>query len=84
MSEIKQRLVAEFEKNSMEKVRVYLQEFHGQTYCDIRAWIAERAGQEGGEFATKKGITLAGELLPELRSAIDAAISVLNGDGGEK
>jgi len=77
MIETKQRLIAEFEKNSMEKVKVNLQEWHSQTYLDLRVWVAEKAGQEGAECATRKGITLNVELLPELRAAIEKAISIV-------
>jgi hypothetical protein len=82
MTKEKTRLVAEFQKNSLEKVRIHLQEFHGQTYCDIRVWVAEKAGQSGAECATRKGLTLNVELLGELRSAIDEAIRALE-DGSE-
>jgi RecB family endonuclease NucS len=73
--ETKQRLIASFEKNSAEVVKVHLQEWHGQTYLDLRVWIAEKAGQEGAECATHKGITLNVELLGDLKKAIDKALA---------
>lgn len=69
------RLVAEFEKNSAEIVRIYLQKWGQGVYCDIRVWMALRPGDEAGEQPTKKGITLAVELLPELRKAIDKVLA---------
>jgi hypothetical protein len=77
MSEEKTKLVAEFQKNSLEKVRVHLQEFRGQTYCDIRVWVAEKAGQSGAECATHKGLTLNVEVLPDLIRALNEAQRVL-------
>jgi hypothetical protein len=79
MTKEKTRLVAELQKNSAEKLKIYLQEFRGQTYCDIRVWVAEKAGQEGGECATHKGITLSVELLPDLIRVLNEAQRVLDG-----
>ncbi|MGB7294201.1 MAG: transcriptional coactivator p15/PC4 family protein [Candidatus Aminicenantales bacterium] len=79
MTEEKPKLVAEFEKNSAEMIRVHLLEWKTQVYIDIRAWF--RA--EGNVLRpTTKGVRLNAELLPELRSAIDAVISALE-DGPE-
>jgi len=83
MIETKQRLIAEFEKNSMEKVKVNLQEWHSQTYLDLRVWVAKKAGQAGAECATRRGIILNAELLPELRRVIDAAIAEVEPGGGQ-
>ena len=43
----KQRKIDEFFKNSMEVVRIYVQEWKGSDYIDIRVWYSERAGQNG-------------------------------------
>ena len=77
------RLVAEFEKNSAETIRIYLQKWGRGVYCDIRVWTAFRPGDEAGEQPTKKGITLAVELLPELRKAIDKVLAEVE-FGGEQ
>ena len=75
--ETNQRLIAEFDKNSAEKMKIHLQEWKAQTYLDLRVWTSEKAGQEGAERPTHRGITLNVELLGELKKAIDAAISAL-------
>jgi hypothetical protein len=75
-----QRLIAEFTKNSLEKVKVHVQRWKNQHYVDIRVFFLD---EEKAEHATRKGLTLSTELLPQLRSAIDAAISAIE-DGGEK
>jgi hypothetical protein len=81
MSEEKSRLVSEFEKNNAEMVRIHLIEWKAQTYVDIRVWYR---GDDGALHPGTKGIRLNAELLPELRSALDAAISALeNGAGVE-
>jgi len=77
------RLIAEFEKNSAEIIRIYLQKWGRAVYCDIRVWMALRPGDEAGEQPTKKGITLAVELLPELRKAIDKVLAEVE-FGGEQ
>ena len=78
-----QRLVSEFEKNSAEVVKVHLQTWKQGRYVDIRIWAALRPGDAAGEHPTKKGLTLAVELLPELRKAIDKALAEVE-FGGEK
>lgn len=80
-----QKLIAAFEKNSVEVVKIHLQEWRSQRYLDIRVWTSLEAGDGPGEQPTKKGITLAVELLPELRKAIDRVIAELEfGDVKEK
>ena len=69
-----QRLIAEFDKNSAEKVRVTLQEWKCQTYLDIRVFYSD---DKGAWLPTKKGITLNAELVGELRAGIDAALAAL-------
>ena len=72
----KQRLIASFEKNSLEKVRVHLQRWKNQTYVDIRAFFLN---DQKTEHATKKGITLNVELLPQLIQALQEAEGVVEG-----
>ena len=77
MSENKSRLVAEFDKNSMEMVRVHLTRWRDVDYVDVRIWVKGEPGSSGAEQPTTRGIRISAELLPELRSAIDAAIEAL-------
>jgi hypothetical protein len=84
MSETQGKLVAEFEKNSSETVRLFLQTWRQGQYCDIRVWTALRPGDEAGEQPTHKGITLRVDLLPELRKAIDKVIAEFEFGEGEK
>jgi len=67
-----QCLIAEFTKNSVEKIKVHLQRWKNQTYVDLRVYFVD---DEMAEQPTKKGITLNIELLSELRKAIDAALA---------
>ena len=69
----KQQLIGEFDKNSVEKIKVHLQEWKGSTYIDLRIWIKPDAGENGGEIATKKGLTLHVELIPDLIAALEKA-----------
>jgi hypothetical protein len=76
MNETKQRLVASFDKNSAEVVRVHLQTWKSQRYVDIRVWAQARPGDgEAAAQPTHKGITLNIELLDELRKAIDSVFA---------
>jgi hypothetical protein len=87
------RHIATIEKNSAEELHVDLHEWKAETYVDIRVWYRGEPGADGDVQPTKKGLRFNAELLPDLRSAIDAAIEVLeNGpsvevvqdqDGGE-
>jgi len=70
----KQRLIASFEKNSLETVKVHLQRWKNQTYIDIRAFFLDK---EKAERATKKGITLNVEILPQLIQALQQAEAVI-------
>ena len=71
MNKNESRLIAEFDKNSAEVVKVNLQTWKAQTYFDVRVWYRDGAGHEGAENPTHKGITLNVELLPDLRRALD-------------
>lgn len=62
-------LIAEFEKNARERVRVALTEYGGHQLVDVRAFYQDAAG----EWKPGKGLALRRELLPELRRAIAAA-----------
>jgi hypothetical protein len=56
-----------FSKNSLEEVRASLTEYKGKQYIDLRVFY--KADDE--EFRpTKKGLTLALELIPELEEAV--------------
>jgi hypothetical protein len=66
------RVIAEFQKNSVEFVRVCLSEFKGSYYFDVRIWVQEAAGEPGNLKATKKGLCLNIELLDDLKRALEA------------
>ena len=69
----KQQLIDQFDKNSMEVIKVHIQEWKGSTYVDMRVWIKPDDGENGGEIATKKGLTLHVELIPDLIAALEKA-----------
>lgn len=96
MSDINQRLIASFQKNSAEVVRVHLQTWRSQRYVDIRVWAQARPGDgEAAAQPTHKGITLNTEFLGDLKKAIDKALAEIaleeskaekqaNGSGAEQ
>jgi hypothetical protein len=63
-------LVAEFEKNASEVVRVRLTEYQGKELLDIRSFYEERGT---GERKPGKGLAIRRELLPDLKAAIEKA-----------
>jgi hypothetical protein len=72
------RLIASFDKNAVEEVRVHLVEWRDRVYVDIRTWRKPKPG-EGAAHPMTGGFRIAAELLSNLRSAIDAAIDHLEG-----
>ena len=75
MSEV----IASFEKNSMEEVRVSLTEFKGKELIDVRVYYQPEDGEE--KRPTKKGITISPEKFPELKKAILALEKALQQQG---
>ena len=70
MSEQKQKLIDSFHKNSVEIVKINLEDFRGQRYVDIRVWHLVNPVENGLEVATHKGITLNIDFLPRLIQAL--------------
>jgi len=77
-------LIDEFRKNSNEVIRVSLSWFKGKRYLDARVFLKDEIPREGetgeGQFngqATKKGLTLHIDLLPELIEALQRASQAL-------
>ncbi len=61
------KTVREFSKNSAEKIRVSIVEFRGKTYGDIRVYYQD----DDGEFKpTKKGVTFAPDILPQIKEGV--------------
>lgn len=75
----KQRLIDEFHKNSVEIVKIHVQEWKGEKYIDLRVWYSEKAGHNGGESPTKKGLTFRATLLPQLIRSLQAAQDHIEG-----
>lgn len=77
MTEERQRLVAEFDKNSMEMIKIHLTRWHDVDYVDVRVWVKGDPGHPGAEQPTTKGIRINAELLQDLIRALQAAESAL-------
>jgi len=61
--------VYKFSKNSREEVRASLSTWQGHDLVDLRVF----ARKSGGDFVpTRKGLTIARELVPELLRAVEA------------
>jgi len=61
-------VIAQFQKNSREEIRVTINEFKNNKYIHLRTYV----GFEGDEKKpTPKGIAIAVELYPELKKAME-------------
>ena len=68
--------VSEFQKSATEKVIAKLREFRGRRYADIRVYYL--ANITDNTYApTKKGVTIAPDLLPELARMVDELMAAL-------
>ncbi len=70
-------VIAEFEKNQREKLRVSLTTYNGVDLLDVRAFYESR-----GEMKPGKGIAIRRELIVQLRKALQAAEKAVK-DGGK-
>ena len=61
-------LIAKFEKNSFEEVRISLTNFKGKDLIDLRVYYRPDDGEE--MLPTKKGITISLEKFSDLKNAI--------------
>jgi hypothetical protein len=64
-------LIYKFSKNSMEEVRVSIQDYKGRRYLSIWVWFKN---DEDNWQPSKKGLNLSLDLLGDLKKAIDAAL----------
>ncbi|HNR12032.1 MAG TPA: transcriptional coactivator p15/PC4 family protein [Thermodesulfobacteriota bacterium] len=72
-------LVARFEKNSFEEVRISLTEFKGKDLIDIRVYYQPEGEEE--MRPTKKGITISPEKFTELKKGIQQLEKALKDKG---
>ena len=70
-------MIAEFNKNSLEKVRIVLTEFKGKKLLDIRVYY-DASENEGPDWRpTKKGISISLDLIDELLKGLEKAKKML-------
>lgn len=67
-------LIATFEKNRREQIRVVLDEFKGVEICHVRVFVPK--DEQGGFAPTQKGIAIRVEQLPDLIAALQKADAV--------
>lgn len=70
------KLIASFPKNSLEEIRAQIINYKGYDLIDLRVWVDAKDGS--GKVATRKGLTLSIELLPELKKAVLALEKVID------
>lgn len=71
------RIISSFSKNALEEVRAQVINYKGYDLIDLRVWALKKDGE--GVVATRKGITISIELLPELKKAVLALDKALTG-----
>jgi hypothetical protein len=67
-------MIAQFEKNATEVVRVSLTEYRGRKLVDIRVYYSDDAGEYR---PTKKGVALNVDVYPEFKRAMMAMEKLL-------
>jgi hypothetical protein len=60
-------LIAQFEKNATEVVRVSLTEYRGHKLVDVRVYYSD---DEGQYRPTKKGVSLSVDVYPDFKRAL--------------
>ncbi len=66
-----EKTIRTIRKSQRAEIRVSLTEYHGHDLCDVRVFAEPYSGDEW--IATKKGLSLSVELLPELIAALQQA-----------
>jgi hypothetical protein len=66
------RLIHEFKKNAIEKVRAEFCEYKGRDLFNLRVFFQSDNSTEEW-LPSRKGITMNTELIPELKEAVDKA-----------
>jgi len=78
-----QTLIKQFNKNSMEIIKIQTQVWRDQVYVDCRIWYQENPAKLGAEKPTHKGLTISAALLDELISGLEEARDALELEGKE-
>ena len=71
--------IAEFQKNSTEKIRARVGEYNKRKFADLRIFYLD---EDSGEWKpTRKGIAFSPELWPEFKQMVDALEEELQQQG---
>lgn len=71
-------IIAEWQKNSRETLRVRLDEYQGQPVICCRAWYADK---DGNVRPGRGGLTVGVRHLPQLAKALDDALNAAKAFG---
>ena len=74
-----QKLISEFNKTSIELVKINLSEWKSKLYVDVRVWVLGDPAKPGSAVATIKGINISADLLPKLIEGLNETSRVLKG-----
>lgn len=68
------KLIYEFRKNATEKIKVELSNYRGIEVINIRVYYNSDVAKDEWK-PSPKGITMRADLIPELKKAIDKALT---------
>ena len=71
-------IIAEWQKNSRETLRVQISEYKGQQLIDCRSWYADT---NGNLKAGRGGLTISVRHLPQLAKALSDALNAATAQG---
>jgi len=70
--------IYEFRKNDLETVKILTDNYMGTDVLNIRTFVVNQSGED---VPTKKGLTLALDLLPELLLGLEKTKDSIGGSG---
>ncbi|HIE53057.1 MAG TPA: transcriptional coactivator p15 [Armatimonadetes bacterium] len=73
------QLIAEFDRNPLEKIRVQIREYRGHRYIDVRTYYLD--DNDNQWKPTRKGLTLNLETSALLREALEKAEEIFEEEG---
>ncbi|MCX5803458.1 MAG: transcriptional coactivator p15/PC4 family protein [Proteobacteria bacterium] len=71
------KLIGEIEKNQKERIRIFIDEYRGHKFCNVRVFFEADNGQW---LPTKKGITFNDETIDEVIPLLQKASKELEGE----
>ncbi len=75
-------IISEIVKTNVEIIKIVVEEFKHKPYIDMRVWVLNDPSDPGSEVATKKGLCVSADLVPEFIEGLQKALESLQNSGG--